>query len=107
MKEIEGGLTINAAARVAYEIAKKNGFYDHYDGIYLEYCILRITEEVAEAHKEFKRFGKTAKLKEEFADIVINALTAATHLGIEDIESEVLRKMRVNEGRGYLHKEAK
>lgn len=45
MKEIEGGLTINAAARVAYEIAKKNGFYEHNDHLFLQFAILRIVEE--------------------------------------------------------------
>ena len=97
-------------ARCAYEDAKAHGLYDD-DSLSLEshsveYVRKRLTllirEEVCEMWDAFK---EPAHFAEELADVVIMAMSAAGHLGI-DLAAEVKRKMAINEKRPYGHKEA-
>lgn len=97
-------------AKNAYEDAKMHGLYDD-DTLSLEkhsveYVRKRLTllirEEVCEMWDAFR---DAAHFSEELADVVIMAMSAAGHLGI-DLAAEVKRKMAINEQRPYGHKEA-
>ena len=96
-------------AQNAYESAVERGLYDDdtlsVEKHSVEYIRKRLTllirEEVCEMWDAFK---EPAHFAVELADVVIMAMSAAGHLGI-DLAAEVKRKMAINEQRPYGHKE--
>ena len=96
-------------AKNVYEDANAHGLWSEnvYDlkdkrGMaYVRRChVIPIREEVSEA---YEAAADPAHFAEELADVVIMAMSAAGHLGI-DLAAEIRRKMEINEGRPYQHR---
>lgn len=62
-------------------------------------CLLLIREELSEA---CEAAGDDTRFAEELADVIIMAMSAAGHLGI-DITDAILKKVAVNHERPYKH----
>lgn len=63
-----------------------------------------IIEEVAELMHAIEK-NDLPNLKEELADIIIFAYGCASVAGLNDLDAEIFRKMKINENRTY-HKKA-
>lgn len=99
-------LRLNTLRDRAYHHAEEAGLWDFAKPKMQSVCeknnmnaARRIGDEVLEL---FQAAYSKEKYNEELADVIIVCLSAAGFLGI-DIEAEVLRKMAINDGRGYKH----
>ena len=90
-------MILNDLQKLCYSAAKRSGHYDReWD---LPGLLMMVTCELAEA-VEADREGQD--FAEELADSLIVLLGVCEHHGI-DTTAEILRKMRINEQRDYLH----
>ncbi len=92
-------MEINELSKKSHKIAKDKGFWD--DNRNISECLMLIVTELAEAC-EADRHGDTENFKEEIADSYIRLGDLCGYLEL-DIEKEIKRKMKINEGRPYKH----
>jgi len=91
-------LIFKEVAERAYQVAKKNGFYDNPDILDL---LNEIKGEVDEAIEEWNN-KEMSKFKLELADIILRTLSLSRYLRF-DIDKFLREKMDYNDTRPYLH----
>ncbi|MBP9853463.1 MAG: nucleotide pyrophosphohydrolase [Candidatus Omnitrophica bacterium] len=84
---------------ICHKIAKEKGFWDQKRNI--GEALMLVVTELAEA-MEGHRHQDEANFKEELADAFIRLFDLCGGLGI-DIEEEISRKSKINQGRPYKH----
>ncbi len=92
---------LNAASKMAYDIAKSKGFYPATSGE----MIKKLIEEVDEVAVEIRNFlnGEDHALGEEAADVVITMFAAAYFLLGEGVGQDISDKLKKNAGRPWRH----
>lgn len=93
------GKSLNELSRLCHAIAKSKGFWDEKRNIG-EALMLMVTE-LAEAMEAYRK-QDDAEFREELADTFIRLLDFCGGMGI-DIEAEIEKKARKNQGRPYKH----
>ena len=97
-------MKINKLSEIAHKVAREKGFYDKYDDenkrSITEFLMLIVTE-LSEAC-EADRNSDFDKFKEEIADTYIRLGDMCGYLDI-DVESEILKKVKINKNREYKH----
>lgn len=111
-----GKLTIKEMQRQANKTAREKGFHlmtNHINyyvqgdispnkkPILILSWLAKITEEVGEAVTAVRK-DDMENLAEEFADIVIRVADSCAELNI-DLEEEIIKKMKINSGRPFMH----
>jgi NTP pyrophosphatase (non-canonical NTP hydrolase) len=92
-------MEIKELCEKSYETAVKKGFWK--EGRTIPEMLMLIVTELGEAC-EADRKGDTENFKEEVADVFIRLGDMVKGLNI-DIEEEILKKMKINEGRSMKH----
>jgi len=106
-------MEINKLIEDAHENAVKHGFWEEWENLvdnrsvhiaFTSQNLMLIVGEVAEAQEGLRK-GDTDNFREELADVAIRLFDLCGGLGI-DLETEIIKKMKINADRPYKHGKA-
>jgi NTP pyrophosphatase (non-canonical NTP hydrolase) len=110
-KEIKSSIGINKLVFDAHKNAVDHGFWDYYNNInvgmvevkkaFITQFLALIICETTEAIEGLRK-NDNDNFKEELADIAIRLADLCGGLGV-DLESEIIKKMKINADRPYKH----